>query len=695
MGLAYAGPASINDSLTGYTGENADGSPNPLGSTENAATVAQLLANGLEPQVIWGGGDGIADPGAYGSWEEVLFDTTGAAFGTGRASDDGRNLIRTIEDDYKTVSFDAYITVVDMNADDTNVFLGLGAGSRGTWAVPEIDWDNVGTGTDGVFVEVLDDSFTAWITDNGDFGGWDGRVGDAGPGAGTHRFKMSYDADAQTAVFSYDANYDGVFVEDLALPAVDVSGLFTEGDPTKVYFGTDDGALLKDFEIVADPIAQNPSPWNGEPLVDKNAVTLSWYPPDANTPDEYTLYLRADDPNFADLPNLVNGVSVTPAEIDPTTYGAGTLEFETTYYWRVDTRIAADWYEGDVWSFTTAPAIPVIITDPVSQTVVAGVTVEFTVVAQNGDTYKWYHDGDEVIGATTDTLTVADVDTSDEGEYYCEVSNATEEIVPSEIAYLWTERLMAHWTFDDTLTDVVDLWEGIYTDPNEFNTPPTAVYDANSISGKSLSLAGDDLYVKITDSVDWFNFFTNGFTVVAWVKSDTADSGYHTVVSKSVVGLATGFGLSYHYAQAAVAVRGVSGEAWSPAVESATWHLFVGRYDTQAQTLTVFVDGVLAGTVKNASASVAATAAPLIIGAETPDGGASYGGLVDELKIYSYPVDAYEIAHMYTDVMTDQTVCVDQVGLQYDYNGDCRITLPDFAMFAATWANCNIVPDCD
>ena len=253
VGAANAATVPISDSLTGYTGENADGSPNPLGSTENAATVGQLLANGLEPQVIWGGGDGIPDAGGYGSWEEVLFDTTGAAFGTGQASDNGRNLIRTIEDDYKTVSFDAYITVVDMNAESHNVFLGLGAGSRGTWAVPEIDWDNVGTGTDGVFVEVLDDSFTAWIVDNGDFGGWDGRVGDAGPGTGTHRFKMAYSASAQTVVFSYDANYDGTFVADLALPAVDISGLFTDGDPSKIYFGTDDGGLLKDFTVVPEP----------------------------------------------------------------------------------------------------------------------------------------------------------------------------------------------------------------------------------------------------------------------------------------------------------------------------------------------------------------------------------------------------------------------------------------------------------
>ncbi len=67
MGPAYADPVSINDPLTGYTGSNADGSPNPLGSTEDAATVGQLLANGLEPQFIWGGGNNIPDPGGWDS----------------------------------------------------------------------------------------------------------------------------------------------------------------------------------------------------------------------------------------------------------------------------------------------------------------------------------------------------------------------------------------------------------------------------------------------------------------------------------------------------------------------------------------------------------------------------------------------------------------------------------------------------
>ncbi len=252
VGAANAATVPFGDPLTGYTGENADGSPNPLGSTENAATVAQLAANGLEPAIIWGGGDGIPDPGAYGSWEEVLFDTTGATFGAGQASDPGRNIIRTIESDYKTTSFDAYITAVGL-APGQNVFLGLGQGHVGTWGVPEIDVDGVGNGTDGTFVEAMVDGFSTWVTNDGDFGGWDNIIGGDSPGEGTHRFKLSYDAGTSAVVFSYDANYDGTFVADFTHAAVDVSGLFTDGEASKVYFEGDDGVLLKDFQIVPEP----------------------------------------------------------------------------------------------------------------------------------------------------------------------------------------------------------------------------------------------------------------------------------------------------------------------------------------------------------------------------------------------------------------------------------------------------------
>jgi hypothetical protein len=43
-------------------------------------------------------------------------------------------------------------------------------------------------------------------------------------------------------------------------------------------------------------------------------------------------------------------------------YDPGTMEPNTTYYWRVDTFNGTQWFQGDVWSFTTVPEVAV--TDP-------------------------------------------------------------------------------------------------------------------------------------------------------------------------------------------------------------------------------------------------------------------------------------------------------------------------------------------
>lgn len=68
---------------------------------------------------------------------------------------------------------------------------------------------------------------------------------------------------------------------------------------------------------------------------------------------------------------------------------------------------------------------PAITTDPQSQSVVAGATVTFSVVASGTPplTYRWQKDGKDVAGATGATLTLANVKPTDAGAYTVAVSN--------------------------------------------------------------------------------------------------------------------------------------------------------------------------------------------------------------------------------------------------------------------------------
>ena len=75
-------------------------------------------------------------------------------------------------------------------------------------------------------------------------------------------------------------------------------------------------------------------------------------------------------------------------------------------------------------SLTTGIA-PAITTHPLSQLKVVGENVSFNVIA-TGDTplsYQWYKDGIILTGATSNTLTLNSVNISNNGNYYCIVTN--------------------------------------------------------------------------------------------------------------------------------------------------------------------------------------------------------------------------------------------------------------------------------
>jgi hypothetical protein len=85
--------------------------------------------------------------------------------------------------------------------------------------------------------------------------------------------------------------------------------------------------------------------------------------------------------------------------------------------------------------------------------------------------------------------------------------------------------------------------------------------------------------------------------------------------------------------------------------------------------------------------------APLIFGAELTTGVIPYVGLLDEVRIYSHPVDPYVIANEYVVIVPDAVICVDPTtDIEYDFDEDCDIDLADFAgYFIQQWLNCNRV----
>jgi hypothetical protein len=241
------GATSFSNSLTGFSGDST------LPATQAAVGAAGFnffSTEGLDPEFTM-------DP-------TIVLDSTGATFGSLYGGDNGRNYMRTNESDYATVNFVAEITV-ERTANAQQVFIGMGAGDTALFGVP--DWSTLFSST---FVTPEDGAVTTWRSAN-DGNEWCPNCEAAITAAGTHRVRMEFDSSAKTMTYSMDLNYaGGTFVADVTAPVTDLNHIdcpvgcgFPEmpisadffaadgwpNEPSRIFFGGDDGTILRDFSV--------------------------------------------------------------------------------------------------------------------------------------------------------------------------------------------------------------------------------------------------------------------------------------------------------------------------------------------------------------------------------------------------------------------------------------------------------------
>ncbi len=107
--------------------------------------------------------------------------------------------------------------------------------------------------------------------------------------------------------------------------------------------------------------------------------------------------------------------------------------FTTTYYGRWEKACGVSACESVTVTITDATAVT---TQPQSQAVCEDGNVTFTVTATGSNlTYQWQKDGSDISGATSDSYTLSNVSSSDEGNYTCDVTGDC-GIVTSDAAVL-------------------------------------------------------------------------------------------------------------------------------------------------------------------------------------------------------------------------------------------------------------------
>ncbi|HOM77263.1 MAG TPA: immunoglobulin domain-containing protein, partial [Anaerohalosphaeraceae bacterium] len=243
-----------------------------------------------------------------------------------------------------------------------------------------------------------------------------------------------------------------------------------------IYWDGDEGLTL------TSKGARNPVPAHRAVQVPLDQI-LSWDAP--NDPNVaqifgYDVYL---DPNEAKVAAGLASVRVSTNQavqfFDPV------LAYDTTYYWRVDSRIRLNdpnqtqlIVPSSVWRFTAESSLPAITRQPAYAVVKAGTAAVFTITVESvfPPSYQWYKSsdpandtfGDDILisGATGPTLTLSGVSTADEGFYYCKVTNP--RVAYSSAAGLAIQRPLAHWTLDGLVGGKYadTSGEGHHADPN-------------------------------------------------------------------------------------------------------------------------------------------------------------------------------------------------------------------------------------
>ena len=468
-----------------------------------------------------------------------------------------------------------------------------------------------------------------------------------------------------------------------------------------VIYDTPENSGISGYSLIAevDPndVAIQVTPGN----IDKNYgdtpasidTVLSWDAP-IDGADSYNVHFGpyvTGDPNIG-KPELVE-TGNTSGSYTPT------LEFNQSYVWRVDAVRGGETFIGDYFYFDVE-GDPLILTQPGSPAAGLGGSATFYLEAILSDNYVWYSSEDAVADTPEDDvllqsgpnseLVIEDVQEADAIYYYAVLTNSIPDssAVTSDVVGLKIGELEIYLPFDGDPNDVSgNGWDGIPTG--------TVTYEAG-IMGQAVRTDNSNVVIDGTvvideTEVDMLNFYSEGLTVSCWVKVNTPyvlTGGWYTVVAKnSRNGWAVRDRNGYSGGGPAISVSPVGIQSGANKLDADNadfggdnWHQVVMTYDPSKREMALYADGLFVQS-KPVVPNPTLDNGPIKVGSQPNDGGV-LPGLIDELKIYSYPLNGSEIADGYVAV-TGNTVCIEEI--LGDINDDCKVNMEDFLAVVGDW----------
>jgi fibronectin type 3 domain-containing protein len=295
------------------------------------AQPAFLATSGLEVSFVWDGGDGAWEKIGFNDTAAVLPSLPGATFGIDRGGDDGRNYLRTVETDYHTKDFTAFVTVNRPaqigTAGRPAVFFGIGTAQlKNTAGGPDR-----GTNNASAFIELQAgfDNASRRVTGNG-INSELGYTGMTQVANSALRMRMEYNGTTQQITFALDYDYDGTFVAEQSFTHGIAAQAFEwfSGDRASIFFGGDRKAVFTDLVITTTQTVAPPAVTGlNVTSFGDSTISLAWDQPTPGT--TFSVYRSTTDGDFSALDARIATDLTSPSYTD------NAVTNETPYYYVV------------------------------------------------------------------------------------------------------------------------------------------------------------------------------------------------------------------------------------------------------------------------------------------------------------------------------------------------------------------------